>query len=155
MQLNDERAKAKLAALTRNVVTAAREGLKDAAGYMQDRITNQIINSPGSADPKKRPPHQPSAGKFVRRNLGSLVLSIQMQPTSEGKLRIYSNASKAPYTNDVMDWSRKKYGRTFMTIASRMYRKTIETIFAKEVGRAVNHADNLTHYEYQNNFPIS
>ncbi len=70
-------------------------------------------------------------------------------------VRIYMNEGKAAYSMKVLDWSRKRYGRTFMTIAVQQYGGAIKTIFARGIKEAVDAADAGTMYTYQNHYPIT
>lgn len=156
MTVNDANARKKLAALQKNVVTAAREGIKDAGSFLRGKIVSVTINSAGNASNGGRspqPPHDIAQGRYVRRRTGGLVGAVQMK-VSAAQVRIFMNPGKAPYSQDVLDWSRRKYGRTFLTIAVQQYRRAIETIFAKEVGRAIEAADNDRPYTYTNHFPV-
>lgn len=156
MRIDDSNAHRKLAALRANVVVAAREGIKDSGAFLMQKIKDVTINSPGHGETIRntpQPPHDVAGGKYVRRRSGGLVGAVSMRVRAS-QVRIYMNQSKAQYSQDVLDWSRRKYGRTYMTIAVQQYRKAIETIFAKEVGRAIEAADNDRPYTYENHFPL-
>jgi len=157
MAVNDEKALKKLAAARANVVVAAREGIRDAGAFMRGKITDVVINSAGNAADggnAPQPPHQLSQGRYVRRRTGALVGAVQMRVKANA-VRIYMNEGKAAYSMKVLDWSRKRYGRTFMTIAVQQYGGAIKTIFARGIKEAVDAADNGTPYAYQNHYPIS
>jgi hypothetical protein len=157
MAVNDEKALKKLAAARANVVVAAREGIKDAGAFMREKLTDVVLNSAGhdqTVDPSPQPPHQLSQGRYVRRRRGDLIGSVAMAIKSN-QVRIYMRNSPATYSQKVLDWSRKRYGRTFMTIAVQQYGGAIKTIFARGIKEAVDAADNGTPYAYQNHYPIS
>lgn len=157
MKINDSGAIKKLEAARANVVVAAREGIKDAGAFLRGKITDVVINSPGNASEggkAKQPPHQLAQGRYVRRRTGALVGAVQMRAKGN-TARIYMNEGKAPYSQKVLDWSRKRYGRTYMTIAVQQYGNAVRTAFARGIKEAIDAADSGTAYSYQNHYPIS
>lgn len=157
MQLDDHRAQEKLKALMNYVETAASKGIKDAGSFMIEKLVRVVINSEGhDATQSKRPqpPHNVSGGQFVRARTGHLKQSMKLK-VEGGRAVISSNPSIAPYGKKVSDWSKRKYGRSFMTITVNQYGGIVRKVFAKEIARAVKAADNLTPYTYENDYPIA
>jgi hypothetical protein len=145
----------KLQALQRNVALAAKNGALDAGSFLVGKFQNQILNSPGTAaEGVQQPPHEPSAGRFVRRRTGRLVSSIKMKVDSEGTVTVFAQPGIAPYVDDVLAWSEAKYGRNFFDIGGKMYSAAIKRISIAEIERAVHAANDGKSYTYQNNFPI-
>jgi len=104
----------------------------------------EIING---GTPRERP--------YVGVVTGKLKSSVSIQPLATGKIRVYIDVlgGKVPYAPDVLRWSKIKYGKTFMEIATAEFNKPIIRILTKEIKRAIKAANNGQSYEYKNNFP--
>lgn len=129
--------------------------IEDAATFMNLKLVDSILNGMSGKNYPKQYPGGVSEGAsgFVGVVTSNLRRSIGIEKVNKFEARIRQiQTTLAPYHDEIIAWSKEKYGLNFYEIAIRLYgprvtREIFDTI--KQIARDV---DLLKKSGYQNPF---
>lgn len=130
--------------------------VEDAATYLLLQLVEDVLNGEtGTNYPKSYPSGiSPGATGFVGVVTSNLRRSMDIRKLNEYKARITNvRAGLAPYHNDVIEWSKKRYGKDFYEITVELYGKQVITEVFKALRRMIRSWENGQPFQYSNQFP--
>jgi len=131
MAVNDQGAQRKINRASIGLPIVAGKVLQDAATYINSKLVDTVLNGSSGKDyPKGYPGGTDSEAGFVGVISSNLRRSIGIEKAGEFEYQVTQIQSElAPYHDNVVNWSKRKYGLNFYEIALKLYGPRI----AKEI----------------------
>lgn len=130
--------------------------IDDAGAYMVSRLSTEVLNGvQGENYPKPYPGGiTEGATGFVGTITSNLRRSMGKETVEKFEVRISQiNNTMAVYHDDIITWSKEKYGKNFYEIAVELYGPAIAKEMLVFSQRIMKEADNLKKFTYKNPFP--
>lgn len=130
--------------------------VEDAATYLLLQLVEDVLNGEtGTNYPKSYPNTiQSGATGFVGVITSNLRRSIDFRKENEYRAFITNvRSGLAPYHDDVIEWSKKRYGKDFYEITVQLYGKQVVTEIEKAFRRMLRSWSGGRSFQYSNQFP--
>ncbi len=130
--------------------------LEDAGAYLNAKLVTEVLNgATGTTYPKPYPQAvADGATGFVGVITSNLRRSMGVEKLDEFVVRVGQvNAALAPYMEDVLSWSKQKYGLNFYEIAVTLYGPVVTQELVRvlvAIAKATNEGRRAV---YSNQFP--
>ena len=130
--------------------------IEDAATYLLLQLVEDVLNGETGTNYPKSYPSTISQGAtgFVGVITSNLRRSMDFRKLDKYTAYITNvRSGLAPYHNDVIEWSKNRYGKDFYEITVQLYGKQVIDEIAKALTRMLKSWNDGREFQYTNQFP--